>query len=209
MPNSDARVVRGLSIAVLTLSILAIAGSLIGFAFLALGGAALNDPSVIAELERNTAIHGTVNGQNLSASDAAGLATIGLGVFGFGLIWATVCSIITLIASILGMRNYDKTEKLGSAFGWAIAGAIAAFLTGRLITTILLVVAAVYISKVRKAPAVPYGQPVYAQPYQQPGYLQQPYQQAVPTPPVPQASPAQPYQQPSQDAQPQTPDDRQ
>ena len=70
------------------------------------------------------------------------------------------------------------------AFGWAIAGAVMSFLTGRLITMALLIVSAVYLNKMRKYPTIPYGQPYnpygqygangYGQ--QTPGYGQPPVQ---------------------------------
>lgn len=203
MPNSDARMVRGLSIAVLVLSILAILGSLLALAVVGIGGVAVTDPSVIAEMERSGAVSGKLNGHSLSGAEAAGLAVLSLGVIAIGTGWLLICAVVSMVAGILGMRNYDKPEKLGAAFGWTIAAAVLAFLSGRIVTTVLLVVCAVYINKLRNPQVNPYGQPqpVYAQPYPQ-----QPYQQPMPAPqPAPVApQPPMPAQPPA--AQPSAPE---
>ena len=58
--------------------------------------------------------------------------------------------LITLIAGILAVRNAEKPEKLGGAFVMSIISAVAAFLCGRIVTLVLLIVNCVQISKVRK-----------------------------------------------------------
>ena len=114
-------------------------------------------------------------------------------------------------AGILGLRNASKPDKLKGAFVWAIVGAVAAGLSGRMITMALLIVSTFFISKVRKsgtnASQPPYAQAAYGytpQPaYDQAGYYgytnqpayQQPQsQQAVYTQP---AYDQQPYAQPA------------
>ena len=69
-------------------------------------------------------------------------------------------------------------RKAGRGFGWAIAGAVASFLTGRIITTVLFVIAAVYLNKMRNTPVAAYGQPVA--PYGQPPRYGQPMAYAQP-----------------------------
>lgn len=180
MPNSDAKMVRGLSIAVLVLSILAIAGSLLIMVFLGVGGVALSDPSVASSAAVEIGNDSELSTYNLSGDEVTGLAMLSLGVAGMFMGWLLICSIVPLVAAILGMRNYNNVDKLGGAFGWAIAGAVFSFLCGNIITMVLLIVSAVYINKLRRAPMVPYGQaqPVY-------GYAQQPgNQQQPPTPPA-------------------------
>ena len=174
MQNQNARVVRNLCIAALILSILVILGSLISVAFLGLGAAALNDPSVTAAATYELETDGTLESYGLTGEDAVGLTAFVLGLGGMYFVWAIICSIVALVAAILGMRNYDKVDKLGGAFGWAIAGAVFSFLCGNLVIMILLIISAVYINKVRKAPMVPYGQP-------QPQPVYTPYQQGAPT----------------------------
>lgn len=190
MQNSRAKTIRGLSIAVVILSALSILGSLIGLMFLGVGGIAMSDPelqstfdaAIYADPESAAAMEQS----GLNSGDVMGI--VGM-IFGLGsafVIWAIICSIVSLIAGILGIRNCDNTDKLGSTFGWAIAGAIVSFLYGNIITCVLLVISAVCISRDRKAAtAIPYGQPAAytqaSQPYY--GAPQQPYA----------AQPGQPY----------------
>lgn len=199
MQNSDARIVRGISIAVIVLSVISAVLFLLGAIVLGAVGAFASDPSLYGNgISAPGYDHGYYD--YLSPEGAASLMGLSLGLATAALVWALLCSIGTLVAGILGMRNHDKVEKLGSAFGWAIAGAVLALLSGRFITMILLIVAAIYINKVRNPVANPYAQPMYApqgygQPYQQPqGYGQQPYAQSAPQPVA--------YQQPAQPAQP-------
>ena len=207
MPNSDARMVRGLSIAVLVLSILAIAGSLLTVLLLGIGGVALNDPSVTGSAALEINGDPELSAYNIDSQDILGLTMLGLGIATVFLGWFAVCSIVPLVAAILGMRNYNNVDKLGGAFGWAIAGAVFSLLCGNIITMVLLIVSAVYINKLRKAPMVPYGQPQPYPAYGQQGYApqpqpygqgyapQQPYQHVPPaqqpTDPQPPAPPAQ------------------
>ena len=196
MPNSDARMVRGLSIAVLVLSILALAGSLLTIVFLGIGGAALSDPSIAGSAALELSNDPELGAYNIDSAEVQYLAMLGLGLTGAFMGWIIVCSIVSLVAAILGMRNYGNVDKLGGAFGWAIAGAVFSLLCGNIITMALLIVSAVYINKLRKAPMVPYGQPQPA--YGQQGYApQQPYQQQVPPaqqPQVQQQPPSTPEQ---------------
>ena len=223
MQSSDARTVRGVSLAVIILSVLSIIAFLIGTIAVGALGVFASDPSLYQD---GMAINGYNHGyyDSLSAEGAAGLVGLSFGIVTAVLAWGLLCSVGTLIAGILGMRNHDNVEKLGGAFGWAIAGAVLALLSGRIITMILLIVAAVYINKVRNPAPNAYVQPMYApqgygqpyqqpqgyaQPYQQPqGYAPQPYQQAASQQPV-QPSPGQ--QDPSQPQAPasQTPPDQQ
>ena len=49
--NSDSKTVRGLSIAIVVLAALGILGVIAGFALIAIFGVAVNDPTVIAEIQ--------------------------------------------------------------------------------------------------------------------------------------------------------------
>ncbi len=55
------------------------------------------------------------------------------------------------MAAILALRNYNNPAKLGGAFGWSIVAAIASFLAGGLVSTVLFIISAVYIGKLRRA----------------------------------------------------------
>lgn len=164
MPDSNARTVRGLSIATIVISVLAILAVLVAIVFVAIVAGLVNDPAYVQQLMDETTRHGVYAG-SLTSSEVAALVSFGVGTALIPLVWSVVCSTLALIAGILGLRNVSKPEKLGSAFVWSIVGAVAAFLTGRVITAVLLAISAVYLNKMRQAPAMPVGQPfAYGQP---------------------------------------------
>ena len=66
-----------------------------------------------------------------------------------------ISELITLIASILALRNAAKPDKLNAAFVLCIIGAVASLLMLSIIRLILMIIDAVYIQKVRKTPAAP------------------------------------------------------
>lgn len=205
MQTSHAKTIRGLSIAVVVLSILSILGLLFSLAFIGVGGAALGNEEVRGAASYSLSMDPdsayTMEQLGITEDDAFGMLGILLGLGAAYVIWGVICSIVTLIAGIIGMRNYDKTAKLGKVFGWSIAGAVLAFLYGNLITMVLLIIAAVCASKDRKAAtAIPYGQPAsyyaapqqYATPQQPYGAPQQPQGYGAPQQPQQYAAPQQP-----------------
>ncbi len=145
----------------------------------------------------------------ITGSDTLALANMIMGL-GIGVIVVVaLISAVPLIAGIMGLRNYANPQKLGMVMGWSIAGAICAFFTAGIVSTVLLIITAVYASKGKNAAAVysaygaqpgvqGYGQG-YGQGYSQPtaygyqapstqnapGYGQQaqPYGQAQPVAP--------------------------
>lgn len=206
MYSSDARVVRGLSIAVIILSSLAIAGLLVVMFFLGVGGAAINDPRVlneIAVIDSDPVFIDGYHSYEFDVNDAAALGSFAIGLGVAVTLGGLACSAVTLAAGILALRRHNQPEKIGAAFGWSIAGAIAALLSGRLITVVLMVVLAVYLNKLRNPapapayaalygqPAQPYGAPYPGQPYDP----AQPYQPQAPQQPMPPVPPAPPEQQ--------------
>lgn len=210
MQPSHAKTIRGLGIAVVVLSALSILGFLLSLAFVGVGGAALNDPSI--RDAASSAIYvdpesaRAMEELGMTTDDAFGLMGILLGLGAAYIVWGIICSIITLIAGIICMKNSADTDKLGKVFGWSLAGAILSFLYGNLITMVLLIVAAVFASKDRKAAtAIPYGQPnaYYAAPQQPYGAAPQPQQPYGAAPqPQPYAAPQpQPYSAPQQQLQ--------
>lgn len=201
MQTSHSGTIRGLSIATIILTILTILGLLLCLALLGVGGVAMNDPTVqnaaSIELSGDADAMAAMAEMGLTEDDAFGMLAF---VFGLGaafIVWAIICCIIALIAGIKGLKAAKNSEKLGGAFGWAVAGAIASFLGGSIIVMILLIISAVCISKDRKAATtIPYGQPAAyygapQQPQQMYGAPQQPY-----------GAPQQPYSAPQQPADP-------
>lgn len=197
MQTSHARTIRGLSIAVVILSVLSILGMIFSLAFIGVGGAALGSEEVRGAASYSLSMDPdsayTMEQLGITEDDAFGMLGFLLGLGAVYVFWGIICSIVTLIAGIIGMRNYDKTDKLGKVFGWSIAGAVMAFLYGNIITLVLLIIAAVCASKDRKAStAIPYGQPA--------SYYSAPQPYAAPQPPY--GAPQQPYAAPQQPQQP-------
>lgn len=205
MQNSNARTVRGLSIAVIVIAGLGVLASIIGLIAMAVGHAAISDPDIIAEitfaLNADPDLYYEMGAYYLDEASVAALASLTIVVCVAILAWGLICSAVTLAAGILGLRNASTPEKLGVTFGWTIAGAVAAFLSGSLIAMVLLIISAVCINRMRKPVASyqPYGQPVQAAPY----YAQPQGMPTAPTAPAqPYAQPANPYVQPIAAAQP-------
>lgn len=196
MPSSDSRIVRGLSIAVLVLSILALLGFVLCIGVLGCSAAFLTDPNIANQasiaLESDPEAASSLEQLGISGSDAVGMSTWALGLFSVLLGVCSIASIVTLIAAIMGMRNYANPQKLGKAFGFSIAGAVMSLLWGNFITMVLLIIMAVYIHRVRNTPAAPaaYGYPGYT--YTQPSYSAAVTGYGQVEQPQPQAAPQQP-----------------
>ncbi len=138
MPDSNARIVRGLSIATVVISVLAILAVLAVAVLLAVLGSYMNDPAFVQRVIDEAYSQGS-SVRGITANDVTMLVSLGIGTILAALVWSAICSALALVAGIVGIRNSSKQEKLGTAFGWAIAGAVMSFLTGRLITAVLLV----------------------------------------------------------------------
>ena len=206
MQNSNTRTIRGLSIAVLVLSILAILGA-IALVFLLAFTASLIPELVDETWEYALTTEELREFDELGLSEGSIVAILqsALGAAGVILFLFAACCVVCLVASILGLKNYNKVEKLGLVFCWSIAGAICAFCSAQLISAVLLIIMAVLINRVRNEarlqatyaqqsmPYTPYGQPQapytpYA-PYDQ--AQQAPYAAYTATP----GSAAPPYEQ--------------
>lgn len=207
MNSSDSRIVKGINVATAIFAGLGILCALLGFLLCGVAMSAVNDPAlmsdVVAELDYSSSAFdegGAVLNGPLTVDEASAAASVGMTVLMVVLGLYLVTKLVGLIASIMAIRNCAKPEKLGGAFGMAIASAVLAFLFGGFVSGILFVVSAVYISRIRKG-----GQPINEAPYgyAQPGYGQQPQapaQPAAPVPPAPQSPAA-----PAAPAQPQAP----
>ncbi|OUO86157.1 hypothetical protein B5F40_15315 [Gordonibacter sp. An230] len=193
MQDSNARTIRGISIAVIILSALALIAFVLGaIAIGAFGAFASNSSLYVSGIAIDGYNHGYYD--SLSAEEAAGLIGGSMFLVACLLVWGALCSAVSLVAGILGIRVPSNPKKTSSVFGWSIAGAVASVLSGRLISAVLLVIAAVYANKLRNPEAVGYQpqQPYTQQPWsQQQGYYQQPWGQQqgyghyVPTYPQP------------------------
>lgn len=166
MPNPDARLVRGVSIAVIVLSALALAGCLLLLVVLGIGGAVLSDPGSSFIVAHNNPGFVERFSSSSDAEAAAVLTALGLGLASIGVIWLVICHGVVLVAGIMGLQASARPEKLGTAFGWAIAGAALSLLGGNLITMALLIIAAVYLNKLRTPPYQPQAPMPPVPPYQ-------------------------------------------
>lgn len=182
--NSDSRVVRGVSIAAIVLSALGILGGLVIALFMGIASTSLNDPAVVnalvSELESSSTSSAFDGSSSYSSYDYSGMtqdetmAVASASIFlmvGLSLGYV-LCKVVCLVAGIIALRNCNNPAKLGSAFGWSIAAAIVSFLVGGMISMVLFIVSAVFVSRVRRAYAAA---PMGAYGYQQP----QQYQQGV------------------------------
>ena len=180
--NPDSRVVRGVSIAAIVLSALGILGGLVIALFMGIASTSLSDPAVvnalISELESSSTSSAFDGSSSYSSYDYSGMtqdeamAVASASIFlmvGLSLGYV-LCKVVCLVAGIIALRNCNNPAKLGSAFGWSIAAAIVSFLVGGMISMVLFIVSAVFVSRVRRAYAAA---PMGAYGYQQPQQYQQ------------------------------------
>lgn len=203
MQQNHAKAIKGMSIAIIVLSAITLAGCIIGEIVLIAGGGmvAAYGPEYLDGYYSSGHHHSYELAYDTSDAMAF-MAIMGI-VGGMFLAWAMLVSAVSLIAGIVGLRNCQNPAKLGSVFGWNIAGAIGAFLCGSIVVTVLCIIVAVFANKDRAlassgcyAAAPAYGAvPMGAQPM--PGAAPMPPQPGVPVPgqPVP-TVPVQPTQVP-------------
>ena len=117
MPNPDARLVRGVSIAVIVLSALALAGCLLLLVVLGIGGAVLSDPGSSFIVAHNDPGFVERFSSSSDAEAAAVLTALGLGLASIGVIWLVICHGVVLVAGIMGLQASARPERLGTAFG--------------------------------------------------------------------------------------------
>lgn len=66
------------------------------------------------------------------------------------LVFAFIANIFMFVAGLIALRRADKPEKLGAAFAWSIVGIVLAVLNLSLILLVLFIISLVYIIKLRK-----------------------------------------------------------
>ena len=227
--NSDSKTVRGLSIAIVVLAALGILSVIVGFAIIAIFGVAVNDPTVIAEIQNE--LNGTAYSSGnyfdddyiylggMDSGDILAMLNATVGISAFLLVMGLLCVVVQLIAGVIGIKSCADPSKFSKLFGWTIAGIVVSVLTCSVITLVLFIIVAVYVNKMKKLPPESFAQQQMgyagAQPYTnqgsyqaQPGYYQQPYVQPGQNPyaqGAPQQPYGQPYEQPFAQSQPQQP----
>lgn len=147
MQQNHAKALKGLSIAVIILSALALLGCIIGIVFTMVAGSIA---TTYAPQYLDSYYDGDYGSSYELAQDAEdAMAMLALaGIVGAGLLgWAILCSVVTLIAGIVGLRNAANPAKLGSVFGWSVAGAIVGLIGGGFVTMVLCIIMAVFANK--------------------------------------------------------------
>ena len=161
--NSNQRILRGINIATLVLSIFAL---LIGGAFAIMmvsAGSLLNDPdffnAFMNELQSSSSGSSAFDGESavnsydysgMSEEEIRAAAGVGMGAVIALAVGYILLHVVGLVASILTLRNVATPDKLRGAFGWTIAAAICTLLGGSFITCACFVGSAFFISRVRK-----------------------------------------------------------
>ncbi len=176
MQGKHTGAIRGLGVAAIALSAVALLTCLFSAIILAMTGSVFSG-SMMESLSYEL-MHGYSYGYSYDPLIAEGMSSIAgliMGIIGLVVGWEVLTCIVSLIAGILGVRNAANPAKLGGVFGWGIAGAAAAFLGGRLITMGVLIAMAVLAKKsqdaadvahwqdVAASQAQPYGHNIYAQ----------------------------------------------
>lgn len=208
--NPDSRVVRGVSIAAIVLSALGILGGLVVALFMGIASTSLNDPAVVnalvSELQSSSSssafdgssAYSTYDYSGMTQDEAMAVASASIFIMVGLSLGYVLCKVVCLVTGIIALRSCTNPAKLGGAFGWSIAAAIVSFLVGGMISMVLFIVSAVFVSRVRKAyAAAPMGAYGYQQPQQYQQYQQpQQYQQGqqAPQQPINQQVPPQPQQ---------------
>lgn len=162
--NSDVRIIRGLNIATLVFSIM---GALIGGAFMALmisASSMLSDPTFfnafVQELQAGSSGSAAFDGSSaansydyssMSDEEIREAAVFGMNVVIGLAVGYLLLNVVGIAASIITLRALSTPEKLRSAFGWIIAGAVCQGVIFSIITCVCFVISAWMISRVRKS----------------------------------------------------------
>ena len=165
MQESDSSIMRGVSIAAIVFSVLDILLCLLLLAAFLLFGIAASSSGALDWYVSNCDDLGMTHGldshyaldvqETFNVLSGVLIVLVGLGV---------ILCVVSLLAGIMGVRHSRNPQKAGRVMGWSIAGAICAILMFRVVTCVLLVVSAVYASRLRHAAQNPsaYAQPTAA-----------------------------------------------
>ncbi len=162
MQNSDISTVRGLSIASIVLSALALVASLLLLALIAWCGQFVNDPAIYSEIVSSGDVFSNDSASYLhSMSESEYAQAMSSGIV---LVCALcgVCAVFSgvgLASGIVGVLNCANPQKWGSVFGWSIAGAVCALLMGRFISAVIMFVNMAISNRLRRSASVCYNPP--------------------------------------------------
>ncbi len=155
MQESDISVVRGVSIAAIIFSVLEIVlFILLTGLFVWLSVVASNASYFEWYVDTRDDLgmtHGIDAYYGFDAETTSDWVSGLFGIFGILMAVGIVFCVVSLLAGIMGVRNCRNPQKVGMVMGWSIAGAVCSILSLRVVTCILLVVNAVYASRLRRA----------------------------------------------------------
>lgn len=215
MQKDHAKAIKGMSIACIVLSGLAILACIVGIAAMGAIGDAVREYGLdydyydldghydsifgmygLGDSVANMHWHGgygELGGYGGHYDDMA-LFQLGLGFVNALLVFGIVAEAVCLAAGILALRNYNKPGKFGLVFGWSIAGAVLGFLGAGFVQCVLFIIIAVFVNSDKKLYAAGMYSPSGTVAYQQ---------QPMPVPPAgPAAAPVQPVSAPAPQPQP-------
>lgn len=164
MQTNHSKTIKGLSIAVIVISAIGIFSCIAGLFALGMGAFAWDqygmDSIIYSHNQHDGSMAGHLNdgyyGFYYDEDDLFGLVNFALALGGVLAVWELVSSVVTLVAGILGLKRGDEHPRMGSVFGWSVAGAIVAGLAGRFITCVLLIVVAIFANKDKNMTAAEY-----------------------------------------------------
>ncbi len=147
----DIRLAKGLSIAVIVLTGLALLGYLVAVIALAVGVNLSTDSGMVAmamnELSANPEFGGAL--PVLSVEDVTTVMGGGFSVAIGAALVGLALKIEILVAAILAYRNADLFARLNVPFVLSIVGAVFAFVTGGIVSGVLLIVLAITLYRLR------------------------------------------------------------
>lgn len=137
------KTIKGLSIAVIVLSALAILGCIVGVIVVGMFGswASTYSPSYYSY-----GSHFDID-DYMYYSDYYEMIAVLVGMGVVGMAWELIGSGVGLVAGTMGVRKANDPGAQKTIFGWTLAGAITALLTGRIISMTLLIIACVFAYK--------------------------------------------------------------
>ncbi len=194
MQENNSKTISGLSIAITILAGLMILCCIVGWVAVTVGGGFFNAylPDYLDSYSDGYGHHGyhgyDYETYGFDNNDVMDIGNFAFMVGGAAIIWEALMCAVSLVAGILGIRNAKMPQKYGAIFGWSIAGAVCALLSGRIITMVLQIIVCVFAYRGKTAYAAA-GSATYigGEAYGQQGYAQQPYGQPA------YGQPTQPY----------------
>lgn len=174
MQTKNAGNIKGLGIAVLALSIFVMLCCLLCFVLLGITNAAFGEGAFMDRLahELSSELDYAYGYGHDNYDMSLGLVSFMVSILGVLVGWELISCVVSLIAGVIAMRQAKNVAKYGSIFSWAIAGAIASLLGGRIIATALLIVIAVFANKDKNAAETAQWHAQGNAGFTQPGYAQ-------------------------------------